>query len=89
MKMRDQCLPCLINQIVKVALMTQVDHREKLYQKIFTYLSQIDLSRSNPEVIGDTFRLLKEYVHSDDPYCSIRQTYNTLMEQQIPAIREK
>lgn len=79
MKMNDQCLPCLMNQIVKVASICQVDHKQDLYQKVFHYLSTTDLNCTNPEIIGGTFRLLKEHIANDDPYHDVRYQYNTLL----------
>ena len=79
MKMNEKCLPCLINQVVKVANITKATHKEELYQKVFQYLSHIDFTKSNPEIIGMTFEILKQHIHNDDPYKDIRYHYNHLM----------
>ncbi len=78
MKMHDECLPCLVNQVVRVAKMTEATHTNRLYQRVFQYLSQLDFTESNPEIIGATFRLLKEHIGNDDPYNQLRQYYNQL-----------
>jgi damage-control phosphatase, subfamily I len=78
MKMNYQCLPCLINQVVKVAEITEAENRDALFKDVFRYLSTVDFDKTNPEIIGATFRLLKEHIRSDDPYLEIRRYYNNL-----------
>ena len=38
MKMKDGCLPCVVNQVIKVADITDAKEREKLYRHAFAYL---------------------------------------------------
>lgn len=78
MKIDYKCLPCLINQVVKVADMTNVDNKEILFQDVFRYLSKIDYTETNPEIIGSTFRLLKNHIKNDDPYLETRNYYNDM-----------
>jgi damage-control phosphatase, subfamily I len=78
MKINYKCLPCLVNQVVRVADMTNADHRETLFQDVFRYLSEINYTETNPEIIGSTFRLLKEHLKNNDPYLEIRNYYNDL-----------
>ena len=89
MKLSDQCLSCLVNQVVKVAHMTRVNDKEKLYARVFEYMSQMDFKQTNPEVIGETFKLLKEYIHNDDPYVQIRNYYNQLLLKQLPLFKQR
>lgn len=76
--MNYECLPCLVNQAVRVADITNADNRDALFKKIFAYLSKIDFSKSNPEIIGSTFRLIKEHIDDEDPYQATRTYYNQL-----------
>jgi len=89
MKMRDQCLPCLIHQVVKVAHMTNIENKEELYQKVFHYLSQLDFQQTNPEIIGGTFRLLKQHTGNEDPYKEIRNQYNELFLKKIDYFQDR
>jgi Uncharacterized conserved protein len=89
MKMRDECLPCLINQVIKVAKMTNVKDTHKFYQKIFLYLSEMNFQQTNPEVIGATFQLLKQHIGNDDPYYQIRQDYNKMFFRKLCYFEEK
>lgn len=89
MKINDQCLPCLVNQVIKIAHITNVTDKELLYKKVFAYLSQIDFSKTNPEIIGETFQLIKKQIDNEDPYYDIRRYYNQLFLQQINTLEQK
>ena len=66
MKMHDKCLPCIVNQIVKVAAITNVPVKEELYKDAFAYLSNIDYDTTTPEIIGDIFAMIKKYTKNPD-----------------------
>ena len=78
MKINYQCLPCLVNQVVKVSMMIGVEDKEKLYNKVFKYLSSLDFKQTNPEIIGEVFKLIKEQTNNEDPYYNIRKYFNIM-----------
>ncbi len=78
MKINDSCLPCLVNQVIKVADITHAENREALYKEVFAYLSTLTFTETNPEIVGATFELLKKHIGNEDPYKEIRAYYNTL-----------
>lgn len=78
MKMNDHCLPCLVNQMIKVAEMTNVDNKQELYREGFKLMSQMDFNLSNPEIIGALFSLIKQRT-TQDPYRLVRKHYNQLL----------
>ena len=57
MKMKDKCLPCLVNQVIKVADITKAKNREQILHEVFAYLSKVDFNKTNPEISGETFRI--------------------------------
>lgn len=83
MKINEHCLPCLVNQVVKVAELTQASNRDELYKRVFAYMSQMDFSKTNPEIIGETFQMLKAHIGNDDPYFQVRQYYNQLFLKEL------
>lgn len=89
MKIHEECLPCLVNQAIRTAKMLQLDDRESLYQKIFQQMSRIDFSRTNPEIIGENFRLIKAHCRCDDPYREMKAFYNRRFLQQMHFFEEK
>ena len=78
MKLNYSCLPCLVNQVVKVAEMTNAADREGLFGKVFRFLSNLSFTETNPEIIGEIFDLLKQHTGNDDPYSETRIFYNRL-----------
>ena len=76
MKVHEQCLPCMVNQAVKTANLTNAGNREKLYQKIFTHMGCLDFSKTTPEIVGENYRLIKEHIGCIDPYKDTKAYYN-------------
>lgn len=89
MKINYNCLPCLINQVVKVADITNANDRDILFRNVFAFLSETDFSKTNPEIIGSIFRLLKEHIGNDDPYKEIRDYYNKMFLSKLELFEEK
>jgi len=89
MQMNEKCLPCLVNQVVKIAEITGASQRTDLYQKVFAYLSQMDFTRTNPEIIGDTFAMVKRHLHHEDPYRQLRHDYNALFLRKMDDFRSR
>ena len=78
MRISEQCLACLVNQAVKTAKLVGASNRDELYRKIFSYMSRMDFSKTNPELVGENYRLIKEHTGCADPYREIKQYYNQL-----------
>ncbi|WP_294581547.1 DUF89 domain-containing protein [uncultured Thomasclavelia sp.] len=78
MQMNEKCLPCLINQVIKVANITNCNNRDLLYQKVFKQLGEMEFKKSNPEIIGIIFELVKKHLDNSDPYHDIRKYYNDM-----------
>lgn len=79
MKLQERCLPCVINQVLKVADMVGLKDKENLLKKVFLYLSGVDYKASTtPELIGDIFEFLKQETGNEDPYKETRRYYNEM-----------
>lgn len=78
MKISEQCLPCLVSQVIKVANITGAQDRDSLYRKVFSYMGSLDFSATSPQVVGNTFRMLKEHTGNPDPYKALRRKYNEM-----------
>ncbi len=89
MKMHDECIPCLVSQVIKTAHLTRAQDRETLYKQVFAYMSQLDFNKTNPEVAGDTYAMLKRHIGNNDPYKEVRDYFNDLIMQLMPSIRTK
>lgn len=89
MHVHEQCLPCMVNQAVRTANLTNAVDRETLYQKIFTYMSCMDFSKTTPEIVGGNFRLIKEHLGCADPYKDTKAYYNRLFLENSRVYSEK
>lgn len=89
MKINYNCMPCMVNQAVKVAEMTGAENREELFRKIFGYLSDIDFEKTNPEVIGEIFGIIKKHVGVDDPYGELKAHYNEMFLNMLDELSSK
>lgn len=89
MKINEQCLPCLVNQAIKVANLTDAQNREELYKKIFGLMSHMDFSKTNPEIVGESYRLIKQHIGCTDPYMETKTYYNQFFLANIDVYDEK
>jgi Uncharacterized conserved protein len=79
MQINDKCFPCIVNQVLKVAEMTECKDKPELFRKVFSYLSVADYNKITPEIVGEVFKILRHHTGNDDPYCELRKHYNTLL----------
>lgn len=89
MRMQDRCLPCVINQVIKLANITQVATKEELLRKVFSYLSKVDYDLTTPEIIGDIFKIIKIHTNNPDPYKETKHYYNTMFLNLLPEFESK
>lgn len=90
MKLYEKCIPCIVNQAIKVADMTGVKNKNELFKELFGYLSGVDFSKiSSPELIGENFTVLKKIIENDDPYKETRNKYNMMFFDKIASFEEE
>jgi len=85
MKIQEKCLPCLVNQAIKTANMVGLEDKNQLLKRMFAYMAQADFETiSSPELIGETFKIIKEETGNDDPYKLTRDKYNKMFMERLP-----
>lgn len=90
MRIQEKCIPCVVNQAIKVADMVGLKEKDDLLRSVFTYLSKVDFkSSSTPELIGEIFLLLKKETGNYDPYKETRAHYNEMFLKQIPKLEQE
>ena len=90
MRIQEKCIPCTVNQAIKVADMVGLKDKDDLLRSVFAYLSKVDFkSSSTPELIGEIFSLLKNETGNDDPYKETREHYNKMFLEQIPKLEQE
>lgn len=89
MKIKEKCLPCMVNQAIKTANMVNAADREALYKKIFAQMSEMTFDMTTPEVVGDSNEIIKAHVGCSDPYGSIKAHYNRLFYEKMAIYEAK
>jgi len=89
MRINDQCLPCLVNQAIKTAKLCGLKERDELYREVFRNLSTVDFSKTNPEIIGKNYQIIKRYVGLEDPYKELKSQYNQMFLEKLPEYDKK
>jgi len=89
MRLHDKCLPCVVNQAIKVANITGINTKEELLREVFAYLSKMNFDKTTPEIIGEIFDMIKRHTNNPDPYKETRDYYNTLFLKLLPEFERK
>lgn len=89
MQINEKCLPCLVNQAVRVAELTGVQDRHALYREFFAELSRTDFTKSNPELLGRFFRIIKRHAGCDDPYRELKLHYDRMFLGFLPEFERR
>lgn len=90
MRIQEKCIPCIVNQAIRVADMVGLKEKDDLLKKVFAYLSTIDFKGSStPELTGEIFSLLKKETGNDDPYRETRARYNEMLLGQVPGLERE
>ncbi len=79
--MHQDCIECDINQMKKISAFQQLD-KQKENQLIRTaqdYLATCDRTKTNPEIMGELWALIKDVIGTDNPYKEMKSYYNQLV----------
>jgi uncharacterized protein with ATP-grasp and redox domains len=87
--MHDKCLPCVVNQAIKVANITGINTKEELLREVFAYLCKASYDTSTPEFIGDIYDMIKKHTKDPDPYKKTRNYYNAMFLNMLPEFGKK
>lgn len=76
--MKKECFECNKNTINKLSKIIDINDNDQIYlnKYIEKYLNDVDMSRSNPDVMGDIYKYIREYLNIYDPYLDIKKEYN-------------
>jgi len=84
------CVPCLVQQSLKVARMATTDEKvhEAVLRDTLRHASQLDLAR--PPMLGQwIYRQVRQRTGQDDPYLAVKQESNRLALALYPAWKQR
>jgi hypothetical protein len=81
MKTSLECMECNVKQLIKVSSFVNAssDLQEIASRKMFKLLSEISFEKTNPEIMGETWKLMLDVFKTNNPYKEIKSFYNTLL----------
>ena len=81
MKTSLDCMECNIKQLIKVSKFVGAskEKQEIASKRIFKMLSEISFEKTNPEIMGETWKIITEVYQDENPYKDIKLFYNTLL----------
>lgn len=89
MKIAPQCYACIVDQMVKIAVLSGEENLPALMKKAFAALGEAPEGCSAPELIGRLACLAREQTGCHDPYLAIRRGYNQLFLQAEAQLRQR
>lgn len=77
-RMHKQCFDCDRRQVHKIIEILDLDKEEQkeLNNKTNAYLEKCNQEKTNPEIMGELWKIIKNCTYIQDPYYQIKQYYN-------------
>lgn len=91
MKTAVDCLPCYLNQVIRVARFQGCSEEieKKLVLAVSSHLPKMDMSKSPPENSMEVYRLISEITGNEDPYLEIKRQENSAALARLPQLKER
>lgn len=89
--MNKDCFICNINQMNKICSFLNLDQdiQTKLIKITDEYQKNCDMSKTNPEIMGDIWKKIAPIIGTDNPYKDIKSYYNKLLLSMESEINER
>ena len=81
MLMHYACMLCNLNQVYRVIRLLDMDELSDrhLVSKVMAFLAEADYSKTNSEIMGETWKLITRETGQEDPYAEIKKRYNRML----------
>ncbi len=78
MKTYNECIPCIINQGLKIAKVHNLssEKTEKMIKESMKHLVEQDYSKSPPQLAKKTYEIINRHLNNNDPYKEMKVFYN-------------
>ncbi len=88
MRLDTNCIPCNINQAIRISDMLKLDAstREAMMRELLTSLATVDYAKCNPEVMASTWDIIVRHTGNPDPYKEIKIRYNQELAALLPEL---
>lgn len=81
MLVHHDCILCNLKQVYKIIKICNLNERlaRKLIEKVMNYLAAMDYSKTNSEIMGETWQLILDEINDGNPYSEIKRKYNQIL----------
>ena len=78
MKTYNECIPCIINQGLKIAKVHNLSDKktEMMIKESMKHLIEQDFSKSPPQLAKKTYEIINKHLDNKDPYKEMKVYYN-------------
>lgn len=76
--MHYDCFGCDLKQVDKISKILEIpkDQKIELKKQVSNYLENCDMEKTNPEIMGEIWQIITEFLNCPNPYEAIKQDYN-------------
>jgi len=89
MKIKNECIPCLVRQAVEVAELMASDKetQEKIIKHGLERMNELDFNETAPAVAKDLHHYVRRVTGNLDPYKALKDTYNKIAEELVQTLK--
>lgn len=86
-----ECIPCIIEQTIKIARQITQDERkhEELLQKMLASLSRLSYDNSPPYLGREAHRTIRKVLDDPDPFLRLKREFNQVARKLYPSLKRK
>ena len=86
-----ECIPCIINQTIKIAKEITEDERKRqeLLQMVLVTLSRLSYNNPPPYLDREAHRAIRKMMGNHDPYFKLKSEFNRVGKELYPSLQER
>jgi uncharacterized protein with ATP-grasp and redox domains len=86
-----ECIPCIIEQTIKIARNITHDDRkqEELLQKVLAILGRLSYNSTPPYLGREAHRAIRKMMGNHDPFLKLKREFNQVARELYPSLKEK
>ncbi|BDU50360.1 damage-control phosphatase ARMT1 family protein [Haliovirga abyssi] len=89
MKTYVECIPCIINQGIKIGRRLDIKDEkiEEMVRELMDHLKGENFNKTPAELAKYSYKIINKYMMTNDPYKEIKKYYNESMLKLVPEIK--
>jgi uncharacterized protein with ATP-grasp and redox domains len=91
MKTYLECIPCIVNQSIKIARHLTQDGKKQeiLLQQVLKSLSSMSYHQTPPHLGREAHRVIRRVLNHPDPFLKVKKEFNRQVKTLYPTLKEK